>query len=197
MDDLTTKVKKFQDSCLKLAKSEALDLDNKIADNIKLETEDELNRYRKEAKYKLDRQIYKIEKDFNSNIYEAKNSSKIAVISKEKKLMEALEQELVKRLYFFTDLKEYEIFLLNNISDVIEKLEKKENGEITIYITQKDYDKYLTIINKEFGCNVKITKKEIIGGCIGENINENLLIDNSLSTLLKEEISKINLKNIS
>ena len=47
MDDLATKVKKFQDSCLKLAKEEANDLNLKIDSNIKNETEDEISKYEK------------------------------------------------------------------------------------------------------------------------------------------------------
>lgn len=194
MDDLATKVKKFQDSCLKLAKEEANDLNLKIDSNIKNETEDEISKYEKEANHKWERQIYKLEKDFNSKVYEARNSSKIAIISKENELMNSLEQELTKRLYMFTDLREYDVYILNNVKEVLDSLDNKNNENVTIYLTQKDFEKYENQIKTEFNCNVDLTSEELIGGCIGENLSQNLLIDNSLKTLLTEEIKKTNFK---
>ena len=64
------------------------------------------------------------------------------------------------------------------------------------YILQKDFEKYENQIKTEFNCNVDLTSEELIGGCIGENLSQNLLIDNSLKTLLTEEIKKTNFKII-
>ena len=82
MDDVSLKIKKFQESCLKLAKEEDSSLDEKIENNIKLETEDEIFKYQEEAKNKWLRQENKLEKEFNSKIYKIKNDSKIAIINK-------------------------------------------------------------------------------------------------------------------
>jgi vacuolar-type H+-ATPase subunit E/Vma4 len=208
MDDVSAKVKKFQESCMKLAKDEASSLDKKVKDNIKLETEDEIKKYKEDAKRKFERQIYKLEKDFNSKIYELKNKSRKTVINRGKDLLKSLKYELSQRLYIFTDLKEYEIYFINNLEETLLNLEIENNNEIEIYTTNKDFEKYLKdktdISNFNFSNdNIKKldnitlkflqTDEDIIGGTIGKNISKKVLVDNSLKIALNQEINNLNL----
>jgi vacuolar-type H+-ATPase subunit E/Vma4 len=208
MDDVSAKVKKFQESCMKLANDEASSLEKKVNGNIKSETEDEIKKYREDAKNKFERQICKLEKDYNSKKYELKNKSQKTIIHRGKDFLKSLEFELSQRLYMFTDFKEYEIYFLKNLEETLLNLEIENDNEIEIYTTNKDFEKYLkdksNISNFNFlSNNIKSldnltlkflqTDEEIIGGTIGKNISKKVQVDNSLKVALNQEISNLNL----
>jgi vacuolar-type H+-ATPase subunit E/Vma4 len=208
MDNISAKVKKFQESCMKLAKDEASSLDKKVKSNIKSETEDEIKKYREDAKNKFERQLHKLEKDYNSKTYELKNKSQKTIIHRGKGFLKSLEFELSQRLYMFTDLREYEIYFIKNLEETLLNLEIENDDEIEIYTTNKDFEKYLkdksNISNFNFlSNNIKSldnltlkflqTDEEIIGGTIGKNTSKKVQVDNSLKVALNQEISNLNL----
>lgn len=119
------------------------------------------------------------------------NEKKEYMLVKEKcfnKLMDSLKSYIDE--FIKSDI--YKDYLLKLISEF--SLEKKHIKNITMYVTNNDYNKYFDILNKalkELGYNddnykIAVAKDKIIGGFVVEDNIEKLRIDLSIKSLLDD-----------
>lgn len=183
MEDIQKKLENFEQSCYKLANQERNTLEEKINLKIKDSVEKELGEYKKKLEKKKKNAFNKMEKEFNSKLWEIENDCKKRLIEKEKEFENEIYSNLCEEMKQFTYKEEYLEFFINCISSSIGKLINK--NDIVICVTQKDKDRFFNEINN-FSYNIQIIDDSFIGGCILKNENE--IIDNTILTNLKEKI---------
>ena len=180
--DIDDKIKKFEQSCEKLAQIEAEKLNEKINNEIEGQIESELEDYIKKQEVIYKKQCEKIVKEYKveckKNIQNVKD-----IINRE------LKEEIKRKLQVFTDGQEYIQYLVKNINDAL-KIVDNDNCSV-IYVTKKDSEKYLETLSKY---NLKIEQLDdcFIGGCKIKNDKLGVVIDNTLKSNLDEKILLLN-----
>lgn len=188
MVDIENKIIKFQNNCIETATREANSLKEIINDKVNSKIEDELASYREEALKKYNRQVDKLEKSYNSKIFELNNNYKIAILNKQKQLLQNLKLEVTLQVLNFVNSDKYLEFLIQNIKHSILELGKQGESLVKIYITQNDKDKYENKIYSCFNFDIDVISNDFIGGSICVGSTKNISIDNTLKTLIEEQV---------
>ena len=187
MDDIKQKLKKFEESCLNIARIEAEEtvnqIDNKISENIK----QEIQEYEEEKQREYEKKIIKLEHNYNSKIFQLNIDAKHTILQKEEELKKEILTEIVDRLRVFIESEKYEEYLIKNINQSREKLNIEDTDEISIYVTRNDKEKYEEKLRKIFSCNLYDLDDEYIGGAICTNETKNISVDNTIKELLENE----------
>lgn len=191
MDAVSNKIEIFQNNCYQMAQIEADNLRNEIDSEINENIKSEIKKYKEETERNFYKKIQKKEKNYNSEILNQEIECKQNIVEKQKELQEDLKTEIYNRIVDFINTDNYKKFLFNNIEKVIDncKLNNTVNSDIILYLTQRDADKYKDEIQTNFQCNIEIMESSNIGGAIGET--KNILVDNSLRTLIEENIKLV------
>lgn len=191
MIDIDDKIKKFQNNCIETATNEANTLKQSINTKINSKIEDELSSYRQEALKKYNRQVNKLEKNYNSKIFELNNNSNIAILNKRRELSDTLKLEIKLKILNFVNSDKYFDFLLDNIKKSILELGKQGESLVKIYLTQNDKNKYENKISSYFNFDIDGINNDFIGGSICVGTTKNIYIDNTLKTLIDEQFINI------
>lgn len=187
------KIRKFREDCLEFANKDSKSIEDKINEDLNTKVNEEITEYKNNSLRKYEKKIYKIEKDYNIELFNLMNEYKIYLSNKEKELRKNLKSELILKIKEFTDSNEYKEYLFKNIKQTIKKLEEEKQTLGKIYIIEKDFIRYGKEINEEFGVNIEEIENKYIGGSIGINTLENIYIDNTFKTSIEDEIDKINI----
>ena len=191
MIDIDNKIKKFQNNCIETATREANSLKESIDNKINSKIEDEIASYREEAVRKYNRQISKLEKNYNSKIYELNNNSNISILNKRRELSDTLKLEVKLQILNFVNSDKYFEFLIDNIKSSILEIGKHGESLVKIYLTQNDKDKYENKISSYFNFDIDSISNDFIGGSICVGVTKNISIDNTLKTLIEEQFINI------
>ncbi len=183
MNNYDEKMLKFKDNCIKNANNDAYNIETEINNKVKKSISDEISKYRKNAEIKLKNKIDKVEKEYNTKVFELETNAKKEILKEKEKLQERLFEEAQKEVKEFTNTPQYESFLLQNL----EKYEIKPND--IIGITKKDFQSYkLKIMEKLPNIQLKEIEDEYIGGFTLESIENKIYVDNTLLNYLKEKL---------
>lgn len=195
MDVISEKIENFRNNCYQMAQNEAerlkKEIDNEINENIKIETK----KYQEEIEKNFNKRIDKIEKSYNSEIFNQEIEYKQNITEKQKELQEDLKSEIYTRIEKFVDTENYKKFLFDNIEQVIKSCDLHNSKQVVsdsnlnnvkLYLTQRDYNKYKDEVKTMYQCTIETMENIYIGGAIGET--KNVLVDNSLKTLIQENI---------
>lgn len=194
MDTVNEKIEIFKNNCHQMAQEEAdnlkKEIDSEINESIKLE----IKKYQEETERNFNKKIDKIEKNYNSELFNQEIECKQNIVEKQKELQEDLKSEIYNRIVNFIDTDNYKEFLFNNVEQVINSCNLNNtqdaiNSDIILYLTQKDFDKYKIEIETKFQCTMEVMDSSHLGGAIGET--KNILVDNSLKTLIEENIKLV------
>lgn len=180
--NMDEKIKKFEQSCEKLAKCDAEKLDNKLNNEIEEQINLELEEYVKKQENAYKKQCEKIVKDYNKLIFDYEVECKKNILNVKNIIKKNLISELESALYNFINQKEYTEFLAKSISEVLEATGNDENS--IIYITNKDYQTNKDILQK-YNFKFEIIDNYYIGGCKLENKKIGVSIDNTLRCRLE------------
>lgn len=149
------------------------------------------------------------EKNVLNEIAKKANIKAQEVIAKEKlsrqheilSLKESMLQEVIDALKVkakdYTETEAYENNLVSSFENAVCNL---PNGDYTVYLTQKDFDKHVDTLKKignEFkngNIEFKSTGSDIIGGTILEDTTGRMRIDNSIMAKLIDNKDLIGLK---
>ena len=183
MNSIEKKLKKFEEDCYKLANQNRDELEEKVNLKISKAIQDEINEYRNKLAKKKKNTLTKMEKDFNSELWEIENECKKRLIEEEKKMKEELFLDVCNQMKQYVDNAEYEEFFINNILVAVNNLGSTEN--LVVSVTRKDKDRFLDKI-MDFSENIEIIDDSYIGGCIVKNNSE--IINNTILMNLKERI---------
>ncbi len=186
MKNISQKLKKFEENCLQMAQIEAKTLEEKIEKEIDERISEEILEYQKDAKINLEKKFSKIQKEYNSKIYQMNNNAKISILARKKQLSEQLKKEIIQKITEFTNSEKYLNFLLNNIKEAILVIENTEKDNIKIGLTQRDINKYYKYIKEKFSGKIYSIDNNYIGGSICTNLSKNISADNTLKMLVEE-----------
>ncbi len=172
---------KFSDEMDKIRKSyEARLQSNRI--EVDREAEELLNKSQKKAVAERAEMISKIRISIKKDYMAAKE-----------KFFDVMMEQLVSKISIFTQSSDYGEYLIS----LAKKLyaEDPSPEALTIYMTDRDREKYAERIKEEFvsshqkELSVKVADDSIIGGFIAENPNRNIRINFSIKALLEDNRS--------
>lgn len=183
MNNYDEKMLKFKENCIKNANADAYNIENEINIKIKKSISDEISKYRVNAEEKLKSKIDKIEKEYNTKIFELEMEAKKEVLNEKEKLQETLLEEAKRKVKEFTNTLEYEKYLIRNLEKY------KINKNDIIGLTKKDIqNNRLRIIEKLPSIQLKEIEDKYIGGFTLESIENKIYIDNTLLNYLNEKL---------
>ena len=73
MNNYDEKMLKFKDNCIKNANNDAYNIETEINNKVKKSISDEISKYRENAEIKLKNKIDKVEKEYNTKVFDADN----------------------------------------------------------------------------------------------------------------------------
>lgn len=193
MSSIKEKIKKFETNCLDMSDIESRNLEEQIEKEIEEKIKEEIEEYKKDVSSTLERKIRRLEKNYNSEVFEINNDARKKIIEKKEELNKEIKEELKSKMIKFTDQKEYETFLTNNIKQAIKILNLKENDILEIGLTSKDTNKFQNIIKEQFKADIFIINDKYIGGAICNNVTQNISVNNTLDTISEEIVKSLNI----
>ncbi len=188
MIDIDKKIDKIEKNCLEMARKE---LNNIKTENNQISEEkilEKVNIYKDELAQKYESELNKLEREFNRNIFDYEMNQKMQVRNLKKTIIQEIEQKVKIEFEKFTNSPEYKYYLLRNIETVLSKIKSKK---CTIFITEKDYDKYYKDISMAFNIFVDRIDNDNIGGCVVIDVQNKVSIDNTLKTNIAEKVKQI------
>ena len=184
--NIDDKIKRFEQSCEKLAQIDAEKLNEKINNEIEDQIETELEEYIKKQEDTYKKQCEKVVKEYNKSLFEYEVECKKNIKNVKDIINRELKDEIERRLQLFTDKQEYIQYLIKNISDAI-KIVNNDSSSV-IYVTKKDSEKYIDILNR-YSFQINQLDDCFIGGCKIKNDKLGIVVDNTLKSNLDEKFS--------
>jgi len=185
MIDINKKLEKIEKNCLDTARKELNLLkseNDKILDEKILE---KVNCYKDELSKKYDIELNKIKREYNRNLFNYEMNEKKKINNFKQTLLNNIEDRIKFEFERFTDSQGYKEYLFKTIRNAIQKT---KSNECTVFVTEKDYEKYAEDIARNFSVDVGKIDSSNIGGCVLVNIKEKISVDNTLKTNIEEKI---------
>lgn len=174
------KLEKFQDTCLEMSNNDKKNLQTELDTKAKSKIEKELAIFKQKLETKFEKEKLQLEKDYNKKIIDLEFDSKKQLLDEDEQEKQQLFNECVQKLEAYTSTDEYIHFLGQILENTISYLENHEN--VTIYLTNRDAKK---VDFKDYG-KIETLEDTYIGGLMLRN--DDMLIDNTLLTNLKEKL---------
>lgn len=184
--NIDEKLERFSRSLEETSNREYKQIETELENEINSAIEQEINEYETKKQLNYEKTMQRIEKDYNKKVYNYEISSKKQIIDEEKKLKDKLKNEAILKLKEFTKNDNYKDFLLKSIELGISKIETY--NATCIGITKEDIEKYRLLISEKYGSNIKEIDSKYIGGCILENNDRGIFIDNTLLNMVGEKM---------
>lgn len=184
--DLNDKLKEFDQSIQVTLSKEYAQMDKMIEDEIQEGISGELEEYENKKKTSYEKNVQKIEKDFNKKLYNYEIQCKKQIIDEQNKMIEELKTEAISALKNYTYQNEYQHFLERCIEQSLYKVEDK-NGT-SIGLVKNDIDRFANIIEQKYNTKIIEIPENKIGGCILENQLQGIYIDNTILNNINEKL---------
>lgn len=184
--NINEKIVEFTKSVEKLSNIDYEKIEKEVQDEINKAILDELLEYEQKKQNNFEKITKSIEKDYNKKIYNYEIQCKKDIIEEEKKIVNSIKEEAIKKLKNYTDSTSYRIFLQQSIKDALKNIVNIPGT--TIGITEKDIEKYGSIINGQYGLEIIPIDEKYVGGCIIENKIQGIYIDNTILNSVNEKI---------
>ncbi len=178
--NIDEKLKKFQDTCLEMSNNDKKTLQTELDTKAKSKIEKELNTFEQKLETKFEKEKLQLEKEYNKKIIDLEFNAKKQLLAEEEQENQQLFDACVQKLEAYTSTEEYIQLLGQILENTMSYLENCEN--VTIYLTNKDVQK---VNFKNYG-NIETLEDTYIGGLMLRN--EDMLIDNTFLTNLKERL---------
>ena len=134
--DLDNKIKKFEQSCERLAQIDAEKLNEKINTEIEEQINVELTEYVKKQEASYKKQCEKIVKDYNKALFEYEVECKKNVQNVKNIIKKELKEEVKRKLQIFTEKEEYLKYLIKTMTMLQYILHKKILKNMKIKLKQ-------------------------------------------------------------
>lgn len=191
MDQIKSKLEDLRNDCIMQAKNEANEMNNDIDEKIENDIKEKLDEYSKKQEIRFNREIKGIEKQYNTRRYELEKIAKMDLLKRQQEIKMDLINSVAKNMSMFVKSEEYFNYLIKNINNAIDKIGKNKDN-ITIYITNYDSNRYSKILSSKFNnYNIKTISDDNIGGCKCIDVDSNIIVDNTISLLIRERIDEI------
>ena len=191
MNDIKNKIEELREDCIREANIEADEMNKNIDEKIENDIKEQLDEYSKKQRIRYDREMKGFKKQYNIKKYELEKNSKMNLLEKQKEIIIDLINSVEKKMKDFVHSEKYFDYLVKNINNSLNKIGSKTNSVI-IYITDYDYNRYSNMLSASFkDYTIKTISDENIGGCKCLDKDSNIIIDNTISLLIRERINQI------
>lgn len=188
MSSIQEKIDTFRLNCYEMAVNDANELSASIEEKINKNIKDEIEVYEQEASKKCEKKSRRLEQNYNSQIFDEQNMARHAVIDAENAIKEDLRTTVTHKIKEFVNSEAYKNFLINNINKSLTKLKINGGDIIKIGITTDDFSKYKAEIEEKFNAQAEEISNKNIGGSICVNESKNISVNNTLKTLIEENL---------
>ena len=189
--DIDEKIKKFEQSCEKLAQIDAQKLNEKLNREIEEQIESDLDEYVKKQEVSYNKQCEKVVKEYNKSLFDYELECKKNIQNVKKIINRELKEEVERRIIDFSNKEEpYIQYLIRSIESALNVVENHNSS--VIYVTKKDYERYRELLMK-FGVKINCLEDSYIGGCKIVNIDSGVIVDNTLKSNIEEAFCDDNL----
>lgn len=175
------KLQSIENVCNNKARLQKLDLEQKLKDKIGKSIQEEMDKYRNKQEIRKKNTLSKMEKEYNTNLWELDNEYKQKYINLRIDISNRLMKELKTEMQSYTQTEEYLNYLRKNINNALNSIEDKQN--IIIYLTSQDRQR----LSQEF-TNIEVMDDKYIGGCIVKGDSQ--IINNTILENLEEKIDE-------
>lgn len=182
--NLEEKLNEFSESLNMLSNKEYNEIEKKIELDVENSVEEEISEYKLKKKLSYDKFTQRIEKEYNKKVFNYELNCKKEIIDEEKRLKDTIRNEAIKGFYDFTKKSNYIDFLRKTVNEAISVI--GDNSLCTIGITKKDLDAYEHELRLYYKINFIQIDNKYIGGCILENKEKGIYIDNTMLNIINE-----------
>ena len=175
------KLQSIENVCNNKARLQKLDLEQKLKDKIGKSIQEEMDKYRSKQEDRKKNTLYKMEKQYNTNLWQLENEYKQKYIELRTSINNRLREELKIELQNYAKSEQYLNYLRKNINNALNSIEDKQN--IIIYLTSQDRQR----LSQEF-TNIEVMDDKYIGGCIVKGDSQ--IINNTILENLEEKIDE-------
>lgn len=182
--DIDEKIKKFEQSCEKLAQIDAQKLNEKLNKEIEKQIESDLEEYIKKQEVSYNKQCEKVVKEYNKSLFDYELECKKNIQNVNKIINRELKEEVERRIIDFSNKEELYIQYLVRCIDSVLKVVENHNNSV-IYVTKRDYERYRELLMK-FGIAINCLEDSYIGGCKLVNTDSGVMVDNTLKSNIEE-----------
>lgn len=186
--NIVEKEKVFEDSLQKLLQREMTELEKKINLEIESQIKDELEEYQTKEELVYHKKMEKLEKEYHKQINQLEMENKKEILEEKKNIHKNLKKEIEKIFVDFVQNSEYEAFLMARIEQVLSKIPDSEGA--ILGITKQDYEKYQHQIQERFQVQVNVIENQYIGGCVLEDKQAGMYIDNTIQNSIHERLEQ-------
>lgn len=117
--DINQKLQRFGQSLEDASYKEYRQIQKKVDEEIKLSIEQEIKEYEEKKQVNYEKNVQRIEKDYNKKVFNYEINCKKQIIDEERKMKEMIKLEASNSLREFTKSEQYQEFLLNSIKERI------------------------------------------------------------------------------
>ncbi len=186
--NIVEKEKVFEDSLQKLLQREMTELEKKINLEIESQIKDELEEYQTKEELVYHKKMEKLEKEYHKQINQLEMENKKEILEEKKNIHKNLKKEIEKVFVDFVQNSEYEAFLMTRIEQVLSKIPDSDGA--ILGITKQDYEKYQHQIQERFQVQVNVIENQYIGGCVLEDKQAGMYIDNTIQNSIHERLEQ-------
>ncbi len=115
--DINQKLQRFGQSLEDASYKEYRQIQKKVDEEIKLSIEQEIKEYEEKKQVNYEKNVQRIEKDYNKKVFNYEINCKKQIIDEERKMKEKIKLEASNSLREFTKSEQYQEFLLNSIKE--------------------------------------------------------------------------------
>lgn len=115
--DINQKLQHFGQSLEDASYKEYRQIQKKVDEEIKLGIEQEIKEYEEKKQVNYEKNVQRIEKDYNKKVFNYEINCKKQIIDEERKMKEKIKSEASNSLREFTKSEQYQEFLLNSIKE--------------------------------------------------------------------------------
>ena len=131
-----------------------------------------------------------LNKNYNHSIFTLKKEGQIKVENFKKSKIRELKNKILDKYNDYKNTEEYKYDLISRIKATMGKA--GEGSRFEIMVVENDYNNYIEMLKNEFvNIDIKQLSNDYIGGCIIFNKDKKMLIDNTIRTVLEEELGKV------
>ena len=188
--DIEKKLKNVEDNCINLAQKDADELKKATEKKKKKKIADFISKYKEELEMKLNKEMANLNKNYNHSIFTLKKEGQIKVENFKKSKIRELKNKILDKYNDYKNTEEYKYDLISRIKATMGKA--GEGSRFEIMVVENDYNNYIEMLKNEFvNIDIKQLSNDYIGGCIIFNKDKKMLIDNTIRTVLEEELGKV------
>ena len=188
--DIEKKLKNVEDNCINLAQKDADELKKATEKERAEKIADFISKYKEELEMKLNKEMANLNKNYNHSIFTLKKEGQIKVENFKKSKIRELKNKILDKYNDYKNTEEYKYDLISRIKATMGKA--GEGSRFEIMVVENDYNNYIEMLKNEFvNIDIKQLSNDYIGGCIIFNKDKKMLIDNTIRTVLEEELGKV------